>query len=484
MSAGVAARDHRLEPAELLYGRLLASAAGGAAPAEARIRIADGHAHALPLARWLAPVDAADRAVLAQAAAPVLDIGCGPGRHLAALAAAGHDGLGLDLSPVAVRLARARGAEAILRSVFADVPRAGTWRTALLLDGNIGIGGAPAALLARARALVAPGGAVLVETGAAGRSHAPHPRAARDAGGDQPVVRLGQRRRRRDRAAGPGRRTATGRAVRRRRPLVRPPGAAVNPPPGPFRPEFWRSPLRSTRLTSVLGSILLVLVVLVALTGLPLPRRLPARPRSQRPRRPRPAVHDVLRLADGPVMVLRLHPGAARERRPGRHPGRAGEALVGDPAPVPVAARAHAGGGDRARLGRAAGRQHRLPARHRRREHPVLVRLRLRLRQGALLRRGRVRGGPRRPPRGQAPDRLPGRSAPARSSRATIWSRRIPTRPRSAGAGCSPRSAADRSRCSSRTPASRSAGRCARPRSSRRGARAGSRSTRRRRVPR
>jgi SAM-dependent methyltransferase len=98
----------------------------------------------------------------------VLDIGCGPGRHVAALAALGHDALGLDLSPVAVRIARARGAEAILRSVFADVPRAGRWRTALLLDGNVGIGGAPAALLARARALVAPGGAVLVETGPPG----------------------------------------------------------------------------------------------------------------------------------------------------------------------------------------------------------------------------------------------------------------------------------------------------------------------------
>ena len=153
----------RIEPAELLYGRLLASAAAGGAE-DARVRFAGGPAHPLPVARWLAPVDAADRAVLAHAVAPVLDIGCGPGRHLAALAAAGHAGLGLDLSPAAVRLARARGAEAILRSVFADVPHAGTWRTALLLDGNIGIGGAPAALLARARALIAPGGVVLVET--------------------------------------------------------------------------------------------------------------------------------------------------------------------------------------------------------------------------------------------------------------------------------------------------------------------------------
>jgi SAM-dependent methyltransferase len=157
-------RAARLEPAELLYGRLLATAAAGGEPADARVRIAGGRARKLPLERWLAPVDAADRVLLAHAAAPVLDIGCGPGRHLAALAALGYDGLGLDLSPVAVRLARARGAEAILRSVFADVPRAGRWQTALLLDGNIGIGGAPGALLARARALVAPGGAVLVET--------------------------------------------------------------------------------------------------------------------------------------------------------------------------------------------------------------------------------------------------------------------------------------------------------------------------------
>jgi SAM-dependent methyltransferase len=157
-------RDHRREPAELLYGRLLASAAAGGAPVAATVRSAGGPAFPLPLGRWLAPVDEADRALLALAEAPVLDIGCGPGRHLAALAAGGCAGLGLDLSPVAVRLARARGAEAILRSVFADVPGAGTWRTALLLDGNVGIGGAPAALLARARELIAPGGAVLVET--------------------------------------------------------------------------------------------------------------------------------------------------------------------------------------------------------------------------------------------------------------------------------------------------------------------------------
>jgi DMSO/TMAO reductase YedYZ molybdopterin-dependent catalytic subunit len=39
-------------------------------------------------------------------------------------------------------------------------------------------------------------------------------------------------------------------------------------PPGPFRPEFWRSPLRGPWLTSVLGSLLLPLIVIIALTGL------------------------------------------------------------------------------------------------------------------------------------------------------------------------------------------------------------------------
>ncbi|MFI7127889.1 molybdopterin-dependent oxidoreductase [Nonomuraea sp. NPDC050153] len=39
-------------------------------------------------------------------------------------------------------------------------------------------------------------------------------------------------------------------------------------PPGPFRPGFWRSPLRGPWLTSVLGLVLLVGLVVVAVTGL------------------------------------------------------------------------------------------------------------------------------------------------------------------------------------------------------------------------
>lgn len=42
----------------------------------------------------------------------------------------------------------------------------------------------------------------------------------------------------------------------------------ASPPAGPFRPEFWRSPLRGPWLTSFLGTLLLPLVLVVAVTGL------------------------------------------------------------------------------------------------------------------------------------------------------------------------------------------------------------------------
>lgn len=155
-------------PVSLLYGRLLATAAqhalgGGPPPPRARVRAIDGSSEPLPLERWLGGLDAADRAVVAVAETAVVDIGCGPGRHLAALRLARKRALGVDLSPVAVQLARRRGGAAIPGDVFGAVPGSGRWRTALLLDGNIGIGGSPALLLRRTRELLAAGGLALVE---------------------------------------------------------------------------------------------------------------------------------------------------------------------------------------------------------------------------------------------------------------------------------------------------------------------------------
>jgi hypothetical protein len=80
-----------------------------------------------------------------------------------ALAARGCMALGIDACAVAVEVARARGARVLEGDVFDRVPGAGTWRTVLLLDGSVGIGGRPPALLARLAALLANGGQVLVE---------------------------------------------------------------------------------------------------------------------------------------------------------------------------------------------------------------------------------------------------------------------------------------------------------------------------------
>jgi hypothetical protein len=89
-----------------------------------------------------------------------------------ALRELGVTALGIDVTPAAVAVARARGAPVLQRSVFAELPREGTWRTALLLDGNIGIGGRPAALLRRVHAVLHGDGRVLAELSPPGTTDA------------------------------------------------------------------------------------------------------------------------------------------------------------------------------------------------------------------------------------------------------------------------------------------------------------------------
>lgn len=126
-------------------------------------RHSDGTSRALPLDVWLRDASGADERLLARAVGPVLDVGCGPGRHVHALAVDGVIAVGVDVSPAALHLARARGATVLEASIFDRIPGVGEWRTALVLDGNIGIGGAPAALLRRIASLLSPGGTILVE---------------------------------------------------------------------------------------------------------------------------------------------------------------------------------------------------------------------------------------------------------------------------------------------------------------------------------
>lgn len=123
----------------------------------------DGRSRHLPVDVWTASDVSGDAGLVDRCVGATLDIGCGPGRLVVAVAGRGLPVLGVDIAPGAVRLARARGALAITRSVFAELPGRGRWRTALLADGNVGIGGDPVGLLARVRDLLAPGGTALVE---------------------------------------------------------------------------------------------------------------------------------------------------------------------------------------------------------------------------------------------------------------------------------------------------------------------------------
>ncbi len=131
-------------------------------------RWSDGTTLDLPLKRWLGAPAHGDESVLRRATGPALDIGCGPGRHLVALGQRGVEALGVDVSRAAVEIARRRGARAITGSIFDRLPGDRRWGTALLLDGNIGIGGAPRTLLRRVLPLLAPRGQVLVELDAPG----------------------------------------------------------------------------------------------------------------------------------------------------------------------------------------------------------------------------------------------------------------------------------------------------------------------------
>ena len=155
-----------------VYGRALLSRLTAAGGARWRLRDTADRLTALDaeLDRWLGPCGPADRSVLDRCTGATLDVGCGPGRLVAALAAAGRTALGVDVSDVAVRLTRRRGGDALTADVFAPLPAEGRWDDVLLLDGNVGIGGDPDRLVRRCAALLAPGGSLLVELDAPGRA--------------------------------------------------------------------------------------------------------------------------------------------------------------------------------------------------------------------------------------------------------------------------------------------------------------------------
>jgi SAM-dependent methyltransferase len=133
------------------------------------LELATGERIMLPTRRWRAAPSGGDELLLRHCTGPTLDVGCGPGRLTAALVQRGVVALGVDISPVAVRLTTVRGGPALRRDVFGRLPGEGRWRHALLADGNIGIGGNPVRLLRRVRELLLRDGTALVEVDPPGR---------------------------------------------------------------------------------------------------------------------------------------------------------------------------------------------------------------------------------------------------------------------------------------------------------------------------
>lgn len=123
-----------------------------------------GRIEPFDVAMWSSEPDWVDRELFIDPCdAETIDIGCGPGRLVGALAARHVFAMGIDVSKEAVRQTRDRGALALLRDVYATIPGEGRWSFALLADGNLGIGGDPVRLLARVGEVLVPGGHVIAE---------------------------------------------------------------------------------------------------------------------------------------------------------------------------------------------------------------------------------------------------------------------------------------------------------------------------------
>lgn len=98
----------------------------------------------------------------------VLDIGCGGGRWSLYLQKKGHDVLGIDISPLAIKVSRLRGLRnAKVKSIMEIGPSLGKFDTILMIGNNFGLFGGPGRarqMLKRFHKLTSPDGRIIAES--------------------------------------------------------------------------------------------------------------------------------------------------------------------------------------------------------------------------------------------------------------------------------------------------------------------------------
>jgi SAM-dependent methyltransferase len=117
-----------------------------------------------PFRRW----SRHERAAMRYVRGRVLDVGCGAGRCALYLQERGLDVAGIDVSPAALRVSRARGMRTAVRCALADVsPRLGRIDTVIMMGNNIGLLGTPQRaprVLSRLHAITTDGGRIVGTT--------------------------------------------------------------------------------------------------------------------------------------------------------------------------------------------------------------------------------------------------------------------------------------------------------------------------------
>jgi SAM-dependent methyltransferase len=121
-------------------------------------------AYFYPFRRW----PKAERTAMRYARGRVLDVGCGAGRVALHLQERGHDVVGIDLSPLAVEVARRRGAKDVRELQVTRIgPRLGLFDTIVMFGANFGLSGSRRRapwLLRRFRSISSEGARILAES--------------------------------------------------------------------------------------------------------------------------------------------------------------------------------------------------------------------------------------------------------------------------------------------------------------------------------